>query len=109
MDTNQAIAILQARVTLLTNNISAQQQELEANQTAISQLQGTLTTQLSKVTDEQVKAFPQVIALITEVSDKATAIEARDTIITDLQSQVAEASKITDPVPVEESIAEKPL
>ena len=59
-DTNQAITVLQGRVAFLTASISAQQQELDADNLSISQLQGTLQTQLNTLTDDQIAALPQV-------------------------------------------------
>ena len=67
MDTNQAILVLQGRVAILTASISAQQQELDVDNLAISQLQGTLKTQLDNLTDEQIAVLPQVQDLQAKV------------------------------------------
>ena len=67
MDTNQAILVLQGRVAILTASISAQQQELDADNLAISQLQGTLQTQLDNLTDNQIANLPQVQDLQAKV------------------------------------------
>ncbi len=47
MDTTQAVATLQSMATTLQSNVTGYQAQLDAINLAISQLQGTLTTQLA--------------------------------------------------------------
>ena len=98
-DTNQAIAILQGRVTLLTALIDVSQQELDADNLAITQLKGTLQTQLTSLTPDQLASFPQVadlqakVATLTQSNTDLTAsnvdIQAK---LDDVNSKLSEAN-----------------
>ena len=106
MDTNTAILLLQGRVTLLTSLINASQQELDADNLAISQLQGTLKTQLTSLTPDQLASFPQVVELQTKVADltasNATIQSQLDDAtfqLSDANSQIATLSKPADMTP----------
>jgi len=79
MDTNHAIVILEGRNTILAASISAQQQEFDANTLAISQLKGTLTTQLESLADDQVQTFPVVRAIIADRDGAKAALEEANT------------------------------
>lgn len=55
MDTQDAIATLQAMASTLTDEVKGSQAKLDAIGLAISQLSGTLTTQLTELEDTKVQ------------------------------------------------------
>lgn len=104
MDTNQAFTILNGRNAILASNILSQQQEFAANALAISQLEGVLATQLSSLTVGQVRAFPAVQVIISEldsakasVTDLQIKLSATQAVIMDLQAQLDAKNAVPAP------------
>jgi hypothetical protein len=79
MDTNTAINTLQGQAQILIASANVQNQLIEAFNIAISQLQGTLTTQLQSITDEQFATLPQTIALQSQIDDLTTQVSTLST------------------------------
>lgn len=71
MDTNDAIATLQAMAATLTDEVKGKQAQLDAVNTAIAQLQGTLTTQLTELEDTKVQ-----LATALQTTDQKNVVAA---------------------------------
>ena len=99
MDTNQALNILQGQVEISTGIVNVQQNLIDALNLAITQLQGTLQTQLTSLTPDQLASFPQVadlqakVATLTQSNTDLTAsnvdIQAK---LDDVNSKLSEAN-----------------
>ena len=81
MDTQTAITTLQAMLTTIESNITGLQGQRDAIQLAISQLQGTLSTQLTELEDTkaQLAAAHETIQTLqtapASVTDNASSVQ----------------------------------
>jgi len=93
MDTNQSIKVLERRNSILAASINAQQLEVESNNMSISKLKDTLDTQLKSLTSEQLREFPEVVAIQDQVTALTTTVTNKDQEISTLTTTKTELEK----------------
>lgn len=109
METNEALARLKGKQQIIVSNLNAMQLDSEALAVAISQLKGTLVTQLNSVTEEQKKILvPELEVAKASIEDLKQQVTDRTTERDALQAQIDKP--IEQPKPVETTpVEEKPV